>query len=178
MRAAIERLSRRILLTIGRGRIQSVDDSGTAQIAQVVLGPLETQSKLKRLAEFGFTSRPPKGSDAIVLFVGGDRGNGVIIATGNQQYRLKNLGDGEVALYNSTGRYVKLGGSEIVVEAGGGQVTINNATKLLVHGDIEATGNVKDATRTMAADRAKYNAHKHSGVTTGAGVTGITDTPE
>jgi hypothetical protein len=38
--------------------------------------------------------------------------------------------------------------------------------------------NVSDATRTMAADRAIYNGHRHTGVQTGGGTTGTTTAPE
>lgn len=53
--------------------------------------------------------------------------------------------------------------------AAGGATPV--AGKALVQGDIEATGNVKDATRTMAGDRAIYNGHTHNENGTGGGIT-------
>lgn len=44
-------------------------------------------------------------------------------------------------------------------------------------GSITATGGVKDAGGSLAALRAAYDIHRHTGVTTGAGTTGTTDTP-
>jgi phage baseplate assembly protein V len=108
LQGAVERLYRRILLAVGRGRITLVDDSGPVQKVQIRLSPLELRDKTPRLAEFGFTSNPPAGSDAVPVFVAGDRSNAVIIATGNQTYRLRGLASGEVALYDSRGQSVEL----------------------------------------------------------------------
>ena len=47
---------------------------------------------------YGLAWRAPTGSDAMAIFCSGDRSNGVIIATGNQQFRLRNLKAGEIAL--------------------------------------------------------------------------------
>jgi phage baseplate assembly protein V len=170
-----------LLGMLGRGRIKAVRDDGTVQKNKVQFSSAETLDELTRLSDFGFTSNPPNDSDAIVLFIGADRSKGVIIATGHQTYRLKSLGRGEAALYDAFGHYIKLTASGPVIEANGHDVTINNTSKLKVNGPIEATGditsggNVKDSVRTMAADRAKYNAHKHS--ETGS-ITGVSDTPE
>lgn len=116
-RAAIERLFRRVMLTVGRGRITAVNDAGPVQMTQIKLGAIEVRDNTPRLAEFGFTSNPPAGTDAAVLFIGGDRSNGVIIATGNQQYRLKGLAGGEVALYDAFGQTVWLKKTGIVVNS-------------------------------------------------------------
>ena len=193
MRQQIERLYRMILLAVGRGRVKTVVDDGNVQFVQVVLGQLETRDKTPRLAEYGFASSPPVDSDAIVLFVAGDRSNGVVVATGHQASRLKNLARGEAAIYDDQGRWIWIKRDSIEIEAGEKPINITNATvvtieattkvrletpKLEVTGEITAGGNITDVVRSMAADRAKYNVHKHTGVTVGGGTSGPTDTPE
>lgn len=177
------RFWRRIQLTVGRGRVTTSNDSKSAQILQVRLGALETRDGTPRLAEFGFTSRPPVGSDVVVLFIAGDRSNGVAVATGHQASRPIGLEEGEAMVYDLWGKsiyFTKAGG--IVIDAKNTPVAINNATtvtinaadevvmntpQLRVSGDIVAGGNVSDATRSMAADRTIFNAHTNgSGTTT------------
>ncbi|MCP1376051.1 phage baseplate assembly protein V [Dyella lutea] len=183
----LARFWRRIQLVIGRGRVTTSNDSGAVQMLQVRLGALETRDSTPRLAEFGFTSRPPVGSDVVVLFIGGDRSNGVAIATGHQSSRPIDLEEGEAMVYDLWGksiRFTKAGG--IVIDAKNTPVTVNNATTvtinastevvmntptLSVSGDIVAGGNVSDSVRSMAADRVIFNAH-----TNGTGTTTPTPT--
>lgn len=194
MNSQIASLYRRALNTVGRGRIKLVDDAKNVQFFQVVFNEaLETQDNLPSVAHYGFTSNPPDDSDAIGIFVGGDRTNGVIIATNHQASRLKNLQRGEVAIFHQDGRFIKLGKDGTIVEGGNKPLDVNNVTVatikastkirmetplLEVTGQITAGGNITDAVRSMAADRAKYNAHTHPGVTAGGASTGTTSQPE
>lgn len=174
---ALARLWRRVQLFIARGRITFSNDAGNVQSLQLRLGALEVRDATPRLGEFGHASRPPVGADVIVLFPAGDRSNGVVIASGHQATRPRNLNEGESQLYDLWGKSVYLtqdGG--IVVEAQGTPVTVNNATLVTINasnsvvmdtpllkvtGDIEAGGNVSDSVRSMAADRVIYDGHNH-----------------
>ena len=179
----MERLWRRVQLMSSWGRVTFSDDSRSAQLLQVKLNDSETRDDTPRIAEFGLTSRPPDGSDVLVVFLGGDRSKGVVVATAHQASRPKGLLAGETMLYDLWGKSVhltKAGG--IVVEAQGAPVTVNNATTVtfnaadsvelvtpLLHvtGDIVAGGNITDSVRSMAADRELFNAHTNgSGTTT------------
>lgn len=179
----LQRMMRRIQLATGWGRVTLSDDSKTAQILQVKLNDSETRDGTPRIAEFGFTSRPPLGSDVLIVFLGGDRSKGVVVATAHQASRPTNLQEGEAMVYDLWGKSIyltKSGG--IIVDAKGTPVTVNNATTvtinaaeavqmntpvLRVSGNIEAGGNVKDKVRTMAADRTLFNQHTNgSGTTT------------
>lgn len=127
MSFSIEQLWHRILHVIGRGRGTGVgDDSGNVQKQQVVFSGLETQSELKRLGEYGHASMPPDGFDCVAVFIGGDRGNGMIIATGHQASRLKNLLPGESALYDDLGKVIALLRDQILVDAKGVNFTVQN----------------------------------------------------
>jgi phage baseplate assembly protein V len=108
MQASLERLYRRLLLVVGRGRVKLVDDAGSVQRLQAALTADELHDRLPRLMHYGFSSNPPPGSDCVALFVGGDRSNGVSIADGHQASRPKNLTPGEVQLYDLLGKFVFL----------------------------------------------------------------------
>lgn len=162
------RLFRRALMAIGRGRVTTSLDTGSVQILQLGLGGGELHDGLPRLAEFGFASRPLAGADAVVLFIGGDRSNGVVVATGDQNSRPRNLNPGETMIYTSDGTQVYL--------QGGGVVQVTAAAKVrMVTPRLEVTGDVIDQcdaqTHTVANMRAIYNEHDHSGVQTGEGTT-------
>ncbi|NID15376.1 phage baseplate assembly protein V [Luteibacter yeojuensis] len=131
---ALDRVRRAVQALAGRGRITVSDDTGPAQRLQVKLGPLEVRDTTPRLAEFGFSSRPPAGTDAVLLFLSGDRSNGVVIATGHQASRPRSLEEGETIVYDLFGKFIRLtkdGG--IVIEANGSPVTVNNAAEVVVH---------------------------------------------
>ncbi|MDE3106519.1 MAG: phage baseplate assembly protein V, partial [Acidobacteriota bacterium] len=153
----LQRMGRRLQLLVGVGRVTLVDDTGTVQMLQLKLGALELRDRTPRLADFGFTSNPPAGSDAALLFVGGDRSNGVAIATGNQIYRLKGLASGDVAIYDSRGQSIWLTPQGIVVNGAGLPLTVNNTPTVTVNaatqinletpkvscsGDLDVAGNI------------------------------------
>ncbi|RON52932.1 baseplate assembly protein [Pseudomonas frederiksbergensis] len=179
----MQRLWRRIQLMSSWGRVSFCDDSKTAQLLQVKLNDSETRDGTPRLAEFGFTSGPPNGSDVLVVFMGGDRSKGVVVATSHQSSRPTGLQQGESMVYDLWGKsiyFTHSGG--IVIEAQGSPVTVNNATTVTVNatvevvlntpllsvsGNIVAGGDITDQVRSMAADRTLFNAHTNgSGTTT------------
>jgi phage baseplate assembly protein V len=126
----IKKLWRRVQLVVGRGRITTTDDSGSVQKVQIKIGELETRDTTPRVAEYGFTSNPLEGCHGVVVFVGGDRSNGVIIGTNDQQARLKNLKRGEVAIYDDQGQSVWLKRTGIEINGAGLPITTLNFTML------------------------------------------------
>lgn len=179
----LERLWRRVQLMSGWGRVAFSDDSKTAQLLQVKLNDSETRDGTPRIAEFGFSSRPPNGSDVLVVFLGGDRSKGVVVATGHQASRPLNLAEGESMVYDLWGKSIWLTKNNgIIVEAKGAPVTVNNATAVTINaaeqvllntpllkvtGDIEAGGNISDSKRSMQGDRDLFNQHTNgSGTST------------
>lgn len=136
---SIQALTHRLMLLIGRGKVQSSNDDGPVQILQARISAKEI-ANIRRLAEFGFTSRPLPGADVVVVFVAGDRSNGAIIATGDQRYRFKLENDGEVALHDAFGKSIwfkKDGGIEI--EMADSPITINNANGITVNSQSDIT---------------------------------------
>ncbi|VVP61980.1 hypothetical protein PS870_06493 [Pseudomonas fluorescens] len=130
----LQRMMRRIQLMANWGRVTFSDDSQTAQLLQVKLNDTETRDGTPRIAEFGFTSRPPDGSDVLVVFLGGDRSKGVVVATGHQASRPINLLAGESMLYDLQGKSIHLTASDgIVVKAQEAPLTVNNATTVAVN---------------------------------------------
>lgn len=135
---AMAPLKTRVQLMVGRAVLMASKDSGGIQTWQIQGLEGETFDGVPRVQEFGFSSNPPKGTDAIMVAVGGSRESLVVIATDHKTYRFKNLETGESVLYTSDGTHIHLKKD--------GQIEIKTATKVTIDtADVEITGNLKVA---------------------------------
>ncbi|HED2641057.1 TPA: phage baseplate assembly protein [Klebsiella michiganensis] len=166
------KIANRIASMLGVGRVTAMQDTGGTQSVQYQT-PLEVASAY-RLAEFGFSSGLPVGTDVVLAFLGGDRSNPVVIATNHQGYRHSDLSPGETVMYNQWGLYIQLTEAGISIDAKGKDVTVNNAKnltatateqvklitpKLLVTGDV--IDNCETNNKTLKQLRDAYNDHDH-----------------
>lgn len=99
----IRPLKNRVYTMITRAVIESVKDSDGMQVVKVNLLAGETRSDVERFQNFGFTSNPPKSSEAVALAMGGDRDHLIVIVADDRKTRVKNLEEGESAFYNKGG---------------------------------------------------------------------------
>lgn len=181
IRSALRQLMRRVTMLAGIGRVTAISDGGKIQKVQCT-APTEVRSDTPRLAEFGFSSGLPPDSDVVMIFPGGDRSNAVIIASGHQATRFRDLSPGEVVVYDLWGHYIRLTENSIQVEANGGDVQVTKARKIeatatesvkLTTPVLRVTGDIVDNCdtnrTTLAQLRETYNGHDHtvSGVQAG-----------
>jgi phage baseplate assembly protein V len=155
-RAQLDRLWRRVLMTIMPVKITATDDSGPVHRAQVRGFPSETIDAMPVMQLYGVASHAPPGSDAMAVFLSGDRSNGVIVGTGHQASRLRNLPVAGVALYDNSGTVVTLDAAGNIAITCKGTVTVNcpdvtvtapdkvSITTPLMHveGNITTSGNI------------------------------------
>lgn len=183
-----------LMRSLGRGRLTRIDDAGAVQLVQMQLSQSEVRDKTPRLAEYGFSSHPPVGADAVAVFLGGDRTNGFVIACNHQQYRVRGLASGEVCVSDDKGQSVLLSAAGIVVNGGGLPVTVTNTPSVTVDTPhLHCTGNitsgqsitaaqdVADAggAKTMAGMRQSFDTHRHPVPGVEGGDTTVTsDTPD
>lgn len=99
----------RLRLMIGRAIVRLVDDAAGAQTMQLELLAGEVQDEVERLQDYGFTSVPHAGAEALVACTGGLRSHAVAIRVEDRRYRLKGLQAGEVAIYDDLGNMILLG---------------------------------------------------------------------
>jgi len=114
--------------------LRLANDGLKMQAVQVGLLAEETADDVERIQNYGLTSVPLPGAEGVCLFLGGSRAHGVIIAMDDRRYRLKDLQDGEVALYSIDDQ--EPAGHRIVLKRGGvievrGQVIDMRAETLL-----------------------------------------------
>ena len=125
-----------IRVIAGKAVIKSVDDSKNIQEAQVVALSEEVLSRVPRIQEFGMSSNPPAESEAIILSLGANRENTVIIACENRNVRVTNLASGEMVIYTDDGTFIHLKKA--------GEVHAKAAAKVFVEAPLaEFSGNVK-----------------------------------
>ena len=97
----------------------------------------ETLDNILRPEPYGFSHHPLPGSIAYLVFPAGDRSAGIALIVGDQKYILQ-LEKGEVAIYDHTGNFVKIGT--------GGVITAKASTKVIADAPLfETTGNAKVA---------------------------------
>ena len=174
VRTLLGQLERRVLLMIGRAVLTVIDDSTRMQSLQLRGLSTETLDTVERFQNYGFTSHPHPGAEALLVSLGGMRQHPVAVAVDDRRHRVKDLARGEVCLYTDEdeegkphrvflrrGRVARIecGGSSIVVAPGGiqlvtpGAVSVQSAS--LTHNSV----NVGDD-------------HVHSGVRSGPATTG------
>ncbi|MBL7233388.1 phage baseplate assembly protein domain-containing protein [Komagataeibacter oboediens] len=154
------RTARRVMMALGIGR-QTADtnEAPNTPTVQVALAAGEIRADVPIIQEYGLASRPVPGSDLVMAFIGGDRTRGVVIATGDQRGRPKNLQPGEVCLYHpATGSriWLKADGSIAIAPANG---------KTAVAGDLTASGTITG--NEVVAQGIKLSSHPHDGVEAG-----------
>lgn len=175
---------RRLRLLVSRGVLALVDDSLKLQSVQVRLLGGEP-AWAERFQQYGYTSHPHSGAEAVVAAVGGARAHLVALSVDDRRYRPKGLEAGEVCLYTDEGDELRFKRGRLIAVTAGSKLEVTapeavfncsasvtlNTPKVIATGDIEAAGQIRDGVGTMQGMRDTYNGHDHpgdSGGTTGA----------
>ena len=166
MSGGLERLYGRLMSVAGVARISATKVLGAAGVRryQCRFDEAEIRDGTPSVQQYGLASRAKVGADAVLIFLGGNRASGIIIATNDRRYQLE-LEEGEVALHDDLGHKVHLSRTGIRIDGGGHNLVVTNAPKLLQNGDIEATGDVK-------AGGISLRAHQHTNVMPGGSQSG------
>lgn len=100
VRRIVEPVLRRVRLVVSRAILSTdADDSVAAQRVDVDLLADETRDGVYRVQQYGLTSRPPAGAEAVCLACGGVREHLIAIAVDDTAHRPTSLDVGEVALW-------------------------------------------------------------------------------
>ena len=101
-------MMRRLRLIADRAVVTMVTDSLQRQGLQLKVLADETADDVERFQNYGHTSVPPAGSEAIVLGIGGARAGLVAIAVEDKGVRPKDLEAGDNCLYHLEGHRIIL----------------------------------------------------------------------
>ncbi len=106
-------IKRKIMLLIGRCILSAIKNTEGTQKIQVVGLKNETITGIERYQEYGLETYPKKDSEVLILFLNGDREQGVAVCIHDRRYRPKNLSEGDVCLYDYRGQAIILNSSGI-----------------------------------------------------------------
>jgi len=120
MNRLLEPIRNRIRIMINKAVLNLVDDSTGIQLIQADIVEDSTKDKIPRIQQYGFTSVPKKDAQVILACLNGNRSNSIALAVDDSRYRVKNLSDGNVAIYDCNGNMVKLtdDGMELAIYSG------------------------------------------------------------
>jgi len=96
-------LQTRIANSIARAVVQLVDDGKKLQLVQLGVLAGEDVDDAERFQNYGFSSVPLAGAEAVVLFPGGDRAHPLLLAVDDRRHRPTGSQPGEVTVYHHTG---------------------------------------------------------------------------
>lgn len=189
-------LARRVRLMVRRGVVKLVYDDPKMQELQLALFNGEIRDGVERWEDYGLTSRPHPGAEALVLALGGESGHSVVVKVGDRRYRVTGLAGGEVCLYDDQGQRVHLKRGKEIAISGCDLLTATVGVKALIDcPETETTGNLKvggnltvdgsgtitgalssatsvaDPAGTMAGIRTTHDNHQHNENGDGGGVT-------
>lgn len=186
IRAMLKPIKTRVDNMVARAVVRIIKDSGSIQLAQVSMLGGETRDNVENFQPYGFAYNAPPGSEALLLFIGGNRDHPLIGSITNRAARLKNLASGEVALYTDEGDYIKFSRGQIIEVVAGASIAVT-APEVTVNGNLTVTGDlqvdggihadgdidadmgvsagaeVSDLSGSMTEMRGYYNSHVHGG---------------
>lgn len=123
-------LQRRVTNMVARGVVSLINDGTGRQTVQVTVLGESLADDAEHFQPYGFSSVPPAGSDAVVLFVGGNREHPLVLAAEKRTDRPTGAEAGEVMLYHPNGQRTRFlnNGDVEVMAAPGGKVFINDGS--------------------------------------------------
>lgn len=148
----LEPIKRRLCLIADRAIVVMVNDSLNRQNLQLNVLADEGGDDIERFQNYGHTSVPPAGSEAIVLGIGGARAGLVAIAVEDKSVRPKDLEAGDNCLYHLEGHriilrkdgYLELEAKTVIIRASEKLTIMSPDTE--VQGPLHATGPITSDT--------------------------------
>jgi len=145
----MNRAENRIQTMITRGELETVDDSAEVQLVKLSGRDGEIIDEVEHVQGYGVTVNPPKGAGVLLLSIGGSQDDPVTSAIDAAEFRVKGLESGEVAIYDQTGTVILLKSSgDVEIQPSSGVVKVT--------GDLEASGDLKDASGTLDELRQEF----------------------
>ena len=127
---------RRINNMVSRAMVRSVRDTDKLQSLQLGVLEGETRDDVEHFQNYGFSSSAPVGSEAVVVFPGGRRDHGLVIAVEDRRVRFGSLETGESVMYNNQGCTIRLkSNGDVEITPGSGSIKLSGASSSVAKGE-------------------------------------------
>ncbi len=111
MKEFVSRTVNRLTAFIVKGLIKHVYDGDEMQLVKVSTTANETIDEVERVQSYGLSTVPPKDSEALVLFLNGDKTNPVVVACDSAANRPTGLNENDVRMYSAHGQTLTMDNS-------------------------------------------------------------------
>lgn len=98
----------RIANLVARSVISRTNDAKDMQTLQIGVLESEPIDNAEHFQQYGFSSVPLTGAEAVVIFPGGDHSHPLVVAVDDRRHRPKGLKAGEVTVYHQSGSSILL----------------------------------------------------------------------
>lgn len=143
--STIQSIRNKIFTLIGRAILTAIDNSTKTATIQVTGLKGETITGIEYFSPYGFEGMPTEGQ-AVIVFINGNRDQGIALNLHNRDERPTDLDDDEVEMWSKFDNYVKCNKN--------GEIEINGKDDYAV-----AFNDLKTEFNKLKDD---YNAHQHS----------------
>lgn len=166
IRRLLRPLSVRISNLVTRAVVKRADDSKQVQELQVeYLGDV-VRDEVERFQNYGFTSVPKAGAEAVVVGLSDKQ---IALGVEDRRWRVKDLGDGEVCVYDHTGStFIFKANGDAELAPSSGVVKITGSLQLT--GNITADGTITGGDVVGGGKDLKTHSHSFTDVTPGGSV--------
>ena len=144
----IRQVKNKLALLVGRAVLLAVNDSGQkTQRLKLALLADEVCTDVERFEEYGFSTYPLEGAEAVAAFLNGNRDHGIVLCVHDRRHRPQDMEEGEVRMYHNSGSYlrfrddkkIELVGKDITVTAeGDATINVSGDATVTVGGDLSA----------------------------------------
>ena len=163
--------------TIERGTITASKNDDQLRELQVQLQDNYVQDELEHLEPYGFSSEPhcDKQTDAMVAFLGNQRGHGIVLSVTDRRYRITQMKTGEVCIYDDKKRHVYLKQDGIEIDGADSPITVKTTNSVTINAaaniNLNASANVSVKATQISLDADNINITAKSNVTVkGSGI--------
>lgn len=163
--------------TIERGTITASKNNDQLRELQVQLQDDYVQDELEHLEPYGFSSEPhcDKETDAMVAFLGNQRGHGIVLSVTDRRYRITQMKTGEVCIYDDKKRHVYLKQDGIEIDGADSPITVKTTNSVTINTaaniNLNASANVSIKATQISLDADNITITAKSNVTVkGSGI--------
>ena len=157
--------------TIERGTITASKNDDQLRELQVQLQDNYVQDELEHLEPYGFSSEPhcDKETDAMVAFLGNQRGHGIVLSVTDRRSRITQMKSGEVCIYDDKKRHVYLKQDGIEIDGADSPITVKTTNSVTINAaaniNLNASANVNIKATQISLDADNINITAKSNVT-------------